>query len=129
MLDTFKMWMALDQLHSTLNQELEHFLKSNYNLTVSEFMTITRLSDAPDHGLTIDQLSKMVNLSHSAVSRLVVRLETCHTIERRSNEQDRRSTLVQLSESGKRDYQAILPGIVSVIQDVMKRNPVAITLS
>lgn len=129
MLDALKTWMVLDQLHSTLNQDLEHFLKSNYNLTVSEFITITMLNDAPDHGLTIDQLSKMVNLSHSAVSRLVNRLETCYTIERRSNEQDRRSTLVRLSESGKRDYQDILPGIVAVINKVLKENPVSITLS
>ena len=127
--DALQTWMALDQLYVTLNQQLEKFLKSNYDLTVSEFMVITVLNDDTGAGLTIDQLSKMVNLSHSAVSRLVSRLETCHTGERRLNESDRRSSLVRLSDQGRADYQGILPDITAIIRNGMNKKNISITIS
>ncbi|GEB34839.1 MULTISPECIES: MarR family winged helix-turn-helix transcriptional regulator [Brevibacillus] len=127
--DALQTWMALDQLYVTLNQQLEKFLKSNYDLTVSEFMVITVLNDDTGAGLTIDQLSKMVNLSHSAVSRLVSRLETCHTVERRLNETDRRSSLVRLSDQGRADYQGILPDITAIIRNGMNKKNISITIS
>ena len=127
--DALQTWMALDQLYVTLNQQLEKFLKSNYDLTVSEFMVITVLNDDTGAGLTIDQLSKLVNLSHSAVSRLVSRLETCHTVERRLNETDRRSSLVRLSDQGRADYQGILPDITAIIRNGMNKKNISITIS
>ncbi|MBU8716093.1 MULTISPECIES: MarR family winged helix-turn-helix transcriptional regulator [Brevibacillus] len=127
--DALQTWMALDQLYVTLNQQLEKFLKSNYDLTVSEFMVITVLNGDTGAGLTIDQLSKMVNLSHSAVSRLVSRLETCHTVERRLNETDRRSSLVRLSDQGRADYQGILPDITAIIRNGMNKKNISITIS
>ncbi|RNB78094.1 MarR family transcriptional regulator [Brevibacillus nitrificans] len=129
MIEALQTWMALDQLYVTLNQQLEKFLKSNYDLTVSEFMVITVLNEDTSEGLTIDQLSKMVHLSHSAVSRLVSRLETCQTVERRLNETDRRSSLVRLSDQGRVDYQGILPEITTIIRNVMDKKNISITIS
>ncbi|WP_337100566.1 MarR family winged helix-turn-helix transcriptional regulator [Paenibacillus sp. YIM B09110] len=111
-------WLALDQLHGKLNQRIEKVLKTRYALTISEFAAISVLDKNDGAGLTIDQLSKSVNLSHSAVSRLVARLETCDTVVRRSGDADRRSTVVKLSEQGRRDYQSTLPEITQIIEEV-----------
>ncbi|WP_052948064.1 MarR family winged helix-turn-helix transcriptional regulator [Aneurinibacillus tyrosinisolvens] len=124
--DAIQKWMALDELHGTLNQRLEKFLKTHYNLTVSEFSVISVLNEDKGSGFTVHQLSKMVNLSHSAISRLVARLETCNTVERRSSDTDRRNTVVRLSEQGRIDYKATLPGIANIINDVFNETKVKI---
>ncbi|OCT16365.1 hypothetical protein A8709_02740 [Paenibacillus pectinilyticus] len=122
-------WMALDELHGTLNQRLEKLLRARYALTISEFAVISVLDKDDGVGLTIDQLSRSVNLSHSAVSRLVARLETCNTIEKRSGDSDRRSTVVRLSEQGRVDYKGTLPEITQIIEDVLQGNKEKMTFS
>ncbi len=126
--DAVSKWMALSEVYGTLNQRLEKFLKSRYDLTVSEFSVISVLSEDNGEGLTINQLSKTVNLSHSAVSRLVSRLETCDTVECRLNDADRRSTVVRLTGQGRRDYSAILPDITNIITDVLTEKKIKITV-
>ncbi|EPY7711250.1 MULTISPECIES: MarR family winged helix-turn-helix transcriptional regulator [Bacillus] len=120
MKDTIQVWMTLDKLHATVNQRLEKHLKSHYNLTTSEFTVITVLYEESKNGCAIQQLSEAVNLSHSAVSRLVARLETCHTVERLSTDADRRSTLVKLTNQGRRDYEETLPGIRTIINQIFE---------
>lgn len=124
--DALQKWMALDELHGTLNQRLEKYLKAQYDLTVSEFSVISVLNEDKGLGLTIHQLSEMVNLSHSAVSRLVARLETCNTVERGLSDTDRRNTVVRLTEQGQLDYSATLPGITNIINGVFNEKRVKI---
>ncbi len=116
--DKIQTWMNFNKIHDTLNQRLEKHLKSRYNLTISEFAVITVLNEDKDEGFTIHYLSNTVNLSHSAVSRLVARLETCHTVERGSHDTDKRSTVVKLTDQGRRDYQETLPEITAIISQV-----------
>lgn len=122
MQDKIQLWMTFEELHSTLNLRLEKYLKSKYNLTVSEFLVISVLYKNKDEELTIHQLSNIVNLSHSAISRLVARLETCNTVNRQNSEVDRRSTIVRLTKQGKQDYEEILPEITSIIREIFQMN-------
>jgi DNA-binding MarR family transcriptional regulator len=118
--DAMKKWIAIEHLYATLNKQLEKYLRSQYDLSISEFTVISFLSEASSSGLTIQQLGDRVTLSQSAISRLVARLETCHTVERYFSETDRRSSYVRLTEQGMRDYEEALPGIAKVMNEALK---------
>ncbi len=114
-----KKWIAIEHLHATLNKQLEKYLRFQYDLSISQFTVISILSEESSSGLTIQQLADKVTLSQSAISRLVARLETCHTVERHFNERDRRSSHVRLTEQGMRAYKEALPGIAQVMNEAL----------
>ncbi|GED17449.1 MarR family winged helix-turn-helix transcriptional regulator [Aneurinibacillus migulanus] len=60
-----------------------------------------------------------IDKSQNAISQLVARLETCHTVERCFSETDRRSSYVRLTEEGRRAYEEALPNIAKVMSEAL----------
>jgi DNA-binding MarR family transcriptional regulator len=117
--DALKTWAVINSLSAKMNNRLEEYLKTQYNLSVSEF-TVISILDANQHtGLTIQQLESRVNLSQSAISRLISRLEKCRTVKRQLSEKDRRCAIVKLTSEGRCSYKETLPGISEIITDVL----------
>jgi len=74
-------------------------------------------------GLSIDQLGKVLRLSHPGAVRVVDRLVTAGLAERKASAVDRRVMSLQLTEAGERQRAEVLAGRGAVLAGVLKDVP------
>lgn len=82
--------------------------KEGLDLTTGQFAIMVALEQAKQ--TTMGDLSRMLEIDNSTITRLVTRLEKQQLAERRINPEDRRQMLVALTDSG-REKAAILTTI------------------
>jgi DNA-binding MarR family transcriptional regulator len=93
-------WREMIACHARVCSALEHELGEQHGLGVSDFEVMDRLADSPSRQWRAQDLAESVNLSQSALSRLVDRLARHGLVERCVCDLDRRGIFVQLTESG-----------------------------
>lgn len=71
-------------------------------------------------GLSIDQLSRVLGLSHAGTVRLVDRLEAAHLAFRRVADHDRRALTLKLTEEGLKRREALLERRREVLGGMLK---------
>lgn len=73
------------------------------NLSLNEFYLLHYLNEAPDKQLRQYELPHKLNLSASAISRMITRLEAkgCQVITKNICSDDKRATSIQLTTYGK----------------------------
>jgi DNA-binding MarR family transcriptional regulator len=103
--DPVAAWRELSAAHARVCDALEHALQERHRLSVSEYEVLQRLAEAPEHKRRMQELAEDSNLSQSALSRLVGRLETVGYVDRCICDYDRRGIWAQLTDAG-RDAQA-----------------------
>jgi len=79
------------------------------NLTGPQRTVMQALAHA--EGMNLKELGRNVGLAHSTVSGIVDRLEQRGLVERRSNDNDRRSSTIVVSEQVRAYMREVLPGI------------------
>ncbi|NWK84951.1 MarR family transcriptional regulator [Staphylococcus sp. GSSP0090] len=81
---------------------IEKNLKQQYHISLKEFYVLYEIYKSDDKKLNINDLIKTVNLSQSAMSRLINRLESepHKLIKREECGKDRRITYFHLTENG-----------------------------
>ncbi len=75
-------------------------------------------------GLSIDQLSRGLRLSHPGTVRLVDRLVALGLVERRPSAADRRSTSLELTAAGTDQREALLALRRNVLADLLNLVPI-----
>ncbi|MGH2634256.1 MAG: MarR family winged helix-turn-helix transcriptional regulator, partial [Tepidiformaceae bacterium] len=93
-------WRALMEAHTRLTGALEHDLLSRHSLPLSWYETLVQLEAAPTGRMRMTDLAEAVLLSKSGLTRLIDKLVTAELVERFTDLDDRRSTLVALTEAG-----------------------------
>ena len=71
------------------------------DITFKEYDVLFTLRSGPEQGLRLRDLNRQVLLHQSALSRLVERLERRGLVTRTQDANDRRGTLIQLTDQGK----------------------------
>ena len=102
-------WRRLLDRHAVVSGALEKALQDQHRIGLSEFETLDRLVDARCENYRMNDLSRDIHLSQSALSRAVARLEREGLVRRSMCDDDRRGVFVCLTEKGKQLHDAALP--------------------
>lgn len=107
--ETLQKWLAMTRFFSAIHDSLEAALQP-HGLSLNEFYVLYYLSQTAEKELRLQQLQKMIGLSQSAMSRLVVRLEaaSCGALERHSCQLDRRGIYTRITPFGEEKLQRAL---------------------
>jgi DNA-binding MarR family transcriptional regulator len=97
-------WCALSALHNRIEGHIERALQAGHELSVREFSLLDVLSgqhDGEGGHLRMNQVAESVQLSQSATTRLVSRLEERGLLSRYLCPTDRRGIYTDVTERGR----------------------------
>ncbi|GAA6818151.1 MarR family transcriptional regulator [Helicobacter pylori] len=95
-------WLELTQYVHYIETMMEKSLRQQYNLSLKEFYVLYEINNAKGNKYKINDLIKVVDLSQSAMSRLINRLESFSPsyVCRRECVEDHRAMYIYLTEAG-----------------------------
>ena len=102
-------WRQLLDRHAVVSGALEKALQEQHQLGLSEFEVLDRLVDAQCDSYRMNDLSRDIHLSQSALSRAVDRLQREGLVRRSVCDDDRRGVFVCLTAKGRQLHEAALP--------------------
>ncbi len=111
-------WESLFRAQVTMLRRLQHEFPSD-DLSLNEYDVLFNLSKQPGHKLRLRDLNRHLLLSQPSVSRLVDRLVVRGLLERESDPNDGRGTLVCLTELGVTVFRRIAVVHSASIRDHM----------
>lgn len=96
-------WMQSCQEFRRTEQLLEGATQSAAGLSLNEFYLLHHLLEQPEHKSRVQDAARLIQLSQSATSRLVMRLETLAVpaVDRRVCAIDKRGVYVHLTNAGR----------------------------
>ncbi len=112
----FAAWMTMMRVHQQIQQRVID-LMALHGLTLAQFDVLLRLHY--EEGITQQQLADRMLVTKGNMTGLIDRMERQGWVERRADEQDRRSHLLYLTESGRSKIIEILPQHKNQIWDLM----------
>ncbi|PTE75104.1 MarR family transcriptional regulator [Staphylococcus gallinarum] len=117
--DFMSPWLELDRLQNKIRKEVEAIIRARYQLSLKEFYVLYYISVSPEKKLRLQELQNLLDLSQSALSRIVSNMESekCGALEKCVCAVDRRGTYTQITEWGEEKLQ----GSLDIIHDVMSK--------
>ncbi|NWK84610.1 winged helix DNA-binding protein [Staphylococcus sp. GSSP0090] len=117
-------WVQLTKYVNYIDTMIEKKLKQEYNLSLKEFYVLYEIHKAKGKKYKINDLIKIVDLSQSAMSRLIVRIEqpTRALVVRQECLEDQRAMYIYLTEAGQRITEKALNTYESLISKVSFSN-------
>lgn len=117
-------WVQLTKYVNYVDTMIEKKLKQEYNLSVKEFYVLYEIYKAKGKKYKINDLIKIVDLSQSAMSRLIVRIEkpTKALVVRQECLEDHRAMYIYLTEEGQDITEKALNTYESLISKVSFSN-------
>ncbi|QQK80160.1 MarR family transcriptional regulator [Salicibibacter cibi] len=112
--ELFNAWLNLTKYHDRLLKAMDYKLQEQFQLGIKEFYLMHYLAQSEQKKMKLSDLVSKVSLSHSALSRLVTRLEQYRggsLVERQTYANDKRSVDVFLSKKGEhciREMQMVI---------------------
>ena len=103
------LWKDLRCRHSRVLTALERSLQSEHGISATEYDVLEHLACAEQDHRRMQELSDAVNLSQSALSRLVGRLESEGLVYRAICNEDRRGIFTCLTDAGRARFEAARP--------------------
>jgi len=113
-------WHALLEQHTRVTTALERALGA-HDLGVSDFEVLSELAAAPEQECRMQQLSGLVHLSQSALSRVVGRLEEQGLVTRFMCQNDRRGIFATITDKGRERYAEALPTHRAVLAETLAK--------
>jgi DNA-binding MarR family transcriptional regulator len=101
--ELFNAWVSLTKYHDRLLKAMDYTLKDQFQLGMKEFYLMYNLAQSEQKKMRLSDLVPKVGLSHSALSRLVTRLEQYRVgslVERQTGPNDKRSVDIFLMKKG-----------------------------
>jgi DNA-binding MarR family transcriptional regulator len=93
-------WDEIVVLQARVEQEVGTALQRRHGISLSDYRALRRLAEAPGRELRMQDLAALTGLSQSAVSRLIVRLETAGLARRDLCPDDRRGVYGVITDDG-----------------------------
>lgn len=112
-----ELWLVLNLVTDSLQAGVDAQLRRDHRLTQFEYYALVRLSGSPERTASMSDLAEMVNGSLSRLSHVVGRLETRGWVVRRPSEQDRRTSLLTLTDAG---YDVLAAAAPSHVEEVRR---------
>lgn len=101
-----RVWLRLLSCTTRMETILSQKMRSQYNISLARFDLLAQLERAPN-GLTMSQASQGMMVSNGAITNLVDRLEKEGYVCKHVFAEDRRSTIIQLTAIGRREFLKI----------------------
>jgi len=108
-------WRELESAHASVRESLERALEREHRLSLTEYEVLQRLSGQSDGQCRMQELSSDSELSQSALSRLVGRLEAAGYVERGVCDHDRRGVYATLTKAGREAQATAEPTYIEVL--------------
>jgi DNA-binding MarR family transcriptional regulator len=112
-------YLVLKEVSSLLQHAVERQLRTDGDLSGTQFEILIRLHDAPSGRLRMTDLADGMVHSRSGLTYQAAQLEKAGLIERSPGEDDERSITVTLTDAGRARLDAVLPGHVEVVQRLL----------
>ncbi len=109
-------WLQLAGLLHRLPTALDAQLQRDAGLTLFEYATLSRLSEAPDRTMRMGALAVSTSASLSRLSHVVTRLEKRGLVRRVACPGDKRATNAVLTDDGWDKVVASAPGHVAEVR-------------
>lgn len=109
--ELFETWLKLTKYHNRLLKAIDYTLQDHFQLGINEFYLLYFLAQSENKKMKLLDLVPKVGLSHSALSRLVTRLEKHRgesLVQRQTDENDKRSVYVLLLKKGQLQVEEML---------------------
>lgn len=121
--DLARSWREMATVHARVHCALDRALQAEHALSPSEFDVLERLAtEASGSGCRMQELADAVNLSQSALSRLVGRLETEGLVERCICSADRRGIYAAITDAGRARYEQARPTQLRVLAEQLDKS-------
>jgi DNA-binding MarR family transcriptional regulator len=117
--DEQQAWVAVAHLVLQLPGALDSQLQRDSGINLFEYLTLSRLSMAPQRRLRMSELAELTGGSLSRLSNVVKRLEQRGFVRREPDSDNRRYTSAILTESGWEKVVAAAPGHVSAVRHLV----------
>lgn len=115
-------WNLATLFHARVVETIERVLSERFGLSLSEYMALDALAEAPtEAGLRMQALSEVIGLNQSSVSRLVARLEGEDLVQRNVHLRDRRGVHAHITEKGREVHGAAVPVYLQTLATAFDR--------
>lgn len=111
-------WTGLVSLMLLMPGKLESPLR-DVDLTLFEYLTLSHISEAPDHRIRMSELAFLANGSLSRLSNVVKRFEQRGWVNRAPDPDDGRYTLATLTDTGYRLVVEAAPIHVRAVRELI----------
>jgi DNA-binding MarR family transcriptional regulator len=108
-IDKLEPWRLFLRTHSTITRRLDANLIAAHGLTLRDYEVLIYLSRAPDFKMRPSDLTDMVILTRSGVTRLLAGLEEAGLVRRDACPADRRVIYATLTDEGHARLAEALP--------------------
>jgi DNA-binding MarR family transcriptional regulator len=116
-------WRELESVHARVREALERALERKHQLSLSEYEVLRRLTESDAaKGRRIQELAEEINLSQSALSRLVGRLEEAGYVSRATCDYDRRGIFACVTDAGRKAEEEANPTHRAVLAETLGRS-------
>ena len=99
--------MKYGEFLSSFLIDLQRLFRLNLSTSDLTYSQILAIISIPDSGIEMSELSLVLGLDNSTVTRLVIRLENKLWVERKKSRRDQRSVIVFLTKKGVKVQQNI----------------------
>lgn len=124
-----QLWRALARLMVVLPRAIDEDSLARTGLSLTSYITLSQLSEAPDRRLRMSELAERAALSPSRMTRVVCGLEADGFVRRIVSPCDHRSSLACLTAAGltrlEQAWPAHLESVRALAIDHINRNEVA----
>ncbi|BBZ36484.1 MarR family transcriptional regulator [Mycolicibacterium confluentis] len=108
-------WVAYMRVQLRLSYEMNRQLQADSGLSLADYDVLVALSDE-DQGMRVSDLAAQIGWERSRLSHQLRRMEERGLTERRPNAEDRRTTNVVLTATGRRAIVEAAPGHVDLVR-------------
>jgi DNA-binding MarR family transcriptional regulator len=107
--DEFAAWVGFLKAQRRVLDQLEAELRTEHDLSLSEYEVLLHLNNAPNRRLRMGELAENVLLTPSGLTRLADRMIAAGLISRQGCPEDRRVSYLALTPSGRARFKAAAP--------------------
>ena len=115
-------WRALGRVVIVLPRLIDAALLQRENLTLSEYMVLMVLSEAPDRSQRMSELTAQVPITPSGLTRLMERLERQGMVTRHKASGDGRGQVGTLTDAGFERLRDAWPGHLADVKRIVLEN-------
>lgn len=117
--DCINKWLNIRLKQREIENNLEKKLKETSDLTLSEFYVLYFLSLEPQRSMRIFDLQEKVQLTQSAMSRLISRMEKKEHggIIRGNCPKDKRGVCIKLTPEGEKDLEKYIGQVKEIFEN------------
>ena len=112
-----KHWRAYLSMSTMLDEQLSRELQVRFDLTITDYEILVRLSESPSRNIRMSELADQVMLSRSRLSHQIDRMEKAGFVTRQACPDDRRGQLAVLTDKGFKTLEEAAPSHVQGVRE------------